>query len=274
MANKNDIAAAKQRKQKIVLVVGFVLLAGLLAFQLPKLLKSGSSGSSASASPASPAPSASSSGSDTAAPGTAVPAVAAGPGSARLAGVVINPARPPVARKGQLWSLSRFAPKDPFVQQVEVKAGASSGGGSTSGGSTSGGSAPSRGGALAPAAPSGAPGGAVTPKASAAPLAYATILVNGRPQQLALKQLFPQRDQTFVLVGIAKRAVKIAVAGGAFTSGKAITIELGKRITLMNTATGQRFVMKLVYTGSQPELIEGFKAPQPAKPVRLVASAP
>ncbi len=172
---------------------------------------------------------------------------------------MINPARPPAARKGQLWSLSRFEPKDPFVQQVEDKGASGSGG---SGGSGS--SGPAGGTAATPGAPIGTPGVVVTPKAPVAPLAYATILVNGRPQQLAVKQLFPQRDQTFVLVGIAKRAVKIAVAGGAFTSGKAITIELGRRVTLMNTATGQRFVMKLVYTGSQPELIEGFKAPATA----------
>jgi hypothetical protein len=38
-------------------------------------------------------------------------------------------------------------------------------------------------------------------------------------------------------------------------------------VTLMNTATGQRFVMKLVYTGSQPEHIAGFKAPVTTTPV-------
>jgi hypothetical protein len=32
----------------------------------------------------------------------------------------------------------------------------------------------------------------------------------------------------------------------------------------MNTTTGQRFVMKLVYTGEQPEQIAGFKQPSGA----------
>ena len=42
-----DAAAAKQRQQKIILIVGAVLLVGLIAIQGPKLLKHGSSSSTA-----------------------------------------------------------------------------------------------------------------------------------------------------------------------------------------------------------------------------------
>ena len=37
----------------------------------------------------------------------------------------------------------------------------------------------------------------------------------------------------------------------------------------MNTTTGQRFVMKLVFTGEQPEQIAGFKQPAAGRRRRL-----
>jgi hypothetical protein len=95
-------------------------------------------------------------------------------------------------------------------------------------------------------------------------LAYATLMVNGKPQQLQLKQLFPKGQPTFVLLAVDKRSIKIGVAGGKFTGGGAVKLEFGKAVTLMNTTTGQRFVMKLVFTGAQPELIAGFKQPAQA----------
>ena len=55
-----------------------------------------------------------------------------------------------------------------------------------------------------------------------------------------------------------KKQAKIGVAGGSFDDGQAVTLKLGKKVTLVNTATGVRYVLKLVYTGAQPEVIEGF----------------
>ena len=86
-------------------------------------------------------------------------------------------------------------------------------------------------------------------------------MVNGKPQQLQLKQVFPKAQPTFVLVGIGKNFIKVGVAGGKFIGGGAIKLDRGKAVTLMNTTTGQRFVMKLVFTGAQPEAIAGFKQP-------------
>jgi hypothetical protein len=65
--------------------------------------------------------------------------------------------------------------------------------------------------------------------------------------------------------------VNIAVAGGKFVGGAVVKLQLGEPVTLMNTATGQRFVMKLVFTGTQPEQIAGFKTPATAVPA---ATAP
>ena len=89
-------------------------------------------------------------------------------------------------------------------------------------------------------------------------------MVNGKPLQLTLKQVFPKVQPTFVLISVDKNFIKIGVAGGKFTGGGAVKLERGKAVTLMNTTTGQRFVMKLVFTGAQPEQIAGFKSPAAA----------
>ena len=52
------------------------------------------------------------------------------------------------------------------------------------------------------------------------PVAYATIMLDGKPQQLRSKQTFPKGDPMFVLVALKKKQAKIGVAGGAFDDGK------------------------------------------------------
>jgi hypothetical protein len=251
MATKADAVAAKKRQQKIILAVGGVILAGLLVLQGPKLFKHhGGSSSSAAPSTATTTPT-----TGTTAPtgGSTTPALATGGASATLAGVILRPAGAAPAGTGQLWSLSRFPVKDPFVQQV--KTSTSTGGATGAATGATGATKPSggaRGGAL----------GTVTPTTSTpSVLAYATLMVNGRPLQLVWKDVFPKGQPTFVLLGVDKNFVKIGVAGGKFTDGDTVKLELGKRVTLLNTATGARFVMKLVYTGVQPEQIAVFKAP-------------
>ena len=64
----------------------------------------------------------------------------------------------------------------------------------------------------------------------------------------------------FVLVSLKKKQAKIGVAGGSFDNGKTVTLKLGQKLTLVNTATSVRYQLKLVYTGTEPETIEGFSA--------------
>ena len=259
-----DAAAAKRRQQKIILIVGGVLLVGLMAIQGPKLLKHGSSSSAA-------APAATTAGTTA---GTVTPTVAGttpavvvvtkGGQSTQVAGVVLRTAGAPAAGAAQLWSLSRFKVKDPFVQQV---------GDSTSGTSA----APSTAGTGAsPSATTGSSTGSVVTPSTSTPVAYAyaTLIVNGKPQQLTLKQVFPKGQPTFVLQAVGKNFVKIGVAGGKFTGGEAVKLMLGERVTLMNTATGQRFVMKLAFTGTEPEQIAGFNAPGSAVATTPATTAP
>ena len=91
-------------------------------------------------------------------------------------------------------------------------------------------------------------------------------MFEGKPQQLQVKDKFPKGDPMFVLVSLKKKQAKIGVAGGSFDDGQTVTLTLGKKLTLLNTATGVRYELKLVYTGTQPETIEGFstKADQQA----------
>jgi hypothetical protein len=231
-----------------------VLLVGLLVLQGPKLFKHHGSTSS-SAAPAAGTSTTPAAGSTGASTGSTAPAVAnsrpTGP-AAEVAGVIVRSAGSPPAGTGQLWSLSRFKVKDPFVQQVADASSASAASGS--GGSTKSPLTPATAGGTANA------GGVVVPSTpTPVAFAYATLMVNGKPQQLQLKQLFPKGQLTFVLLGVDQKFVKIGVAGGKFTGGAAVKLELGKPVTLLNTTTGQRFVIKLVFTGAQPEHIAGFK---------------
>jgi hypothetical protein len=263
MATKPDLKAQKERKQKIILAVGGVLLVGVLAMQLPKMLKHSSSTSAAPAPTVTTPDAATPTIGSTPAPSSpsAPVNVSASKTSAQLAGVVLSPATTPKAGQGQLWSFSRFKAKDPFVPQVREGSGSS---GATTAASPSGGTTTSAGGTTA------SPGGTTAP---AAPLAYATLLVNGRPQQLTLKQQFPKADPIFVLVKLVGENARIGVAGGSFTAGNTVLIQLGKKVTLMNTTTGQRYVVKLVYVGSTPETIAPFKAGNTA-PATTTATSP
>jgi hypothetical protein len=53
----------------------------------------------------------------------------------------------------------------------------------------------------------------------------------------------------FTLVSLTAGAAKIGIAGGAYENGAAtMTLKKGKTVTLMNTANGTRYVLRLVST--------------------------
>jgi hypothetical protein len=248
-----DTAAAKARKQKMILAVGGVLLLGLAAFQVPKLMhRSGTP-------PPAPLTSSTASSPDNpngleasaAAPATPAPAAAVvtGKPGAVVAGVALPGARATQASGNQLISFTLFKAKDPFVPKVADAQSPST----TAATTTTGSSAP-------PAGSAAPTTGETTAKSTAppAPIAFATITLNGSPQQVQVKGSFPDKSPLFVLRSLAKREAKIAVAGGSFDDGQTVKLPFGKKITLVNTATGVRYELKLVYTGSTPEVIEGF----------------
>lgn len=257
MAKKTDIAAAKARKQKIILAVAGVALLAMAAIQVPKLMKNDSTPTPA---PTAAGTAPATAGAAPAAVGTPAPtvpvAVTSTTSTLKPAGYVAGVALPGgstvVVAKSQLASFTLFEDKDPFVQQVSDQVDAGPAAAPTAG---TGSGAPAAG---SGAAATGSGAGTATPPPA---IAYATIMLDGKPQQLQVKQKFPKGDPTFVLVSLKKKEAKIGIAGGSFDDGGKVTLTLGKKLTLLNTATGVRYELKLVYTGSAPETIEGFSTP-------------
>jgi hypothetical protein len=284
MARKPDVsAAAKARKQKIILIIGGVALLGLGALQGPKLLKHGGSAATAAA----PATVTETS------PNVAVVAVAPADGTAAgtssgtvavasLAGVQIRNAGDVAADESQLWSFSMFDEKDPFVPQGAAEPPAEPDSAPVQGDSPPAAEPAKDPAATQPAAQeTPAPEPAVQQPATNVPVAggtepvvppkpaFATIEVNGAAQQLAPGDTFPKLTPVFVLAGLKQKSAKIGVAGGSFSNGKTAGLELGKSLTAVDTATGVRYELKLVYLGAQPEVVEPFTSgsgKQPAAP--------
>jgi hypothetical protein len=61
---------------------------------------------------------------------------------------------------------------------------------------------------------------------------------------------FPAADPVFVLASLQKTSAKVGIAGGSLSTGTStVKLLLGKRVTLMNTADGTRYVLVLVSVG-------------------------
>lgn len=234
--------AARERKQKIFVVVGGLFLVAMLAFQLPKLLGGSSSPEAAATTTATE-------------PGQVSP-ISSAQAVANQANGVITPAgggSAPVAQTTKLTSFGIFRPKDPFVQQVKTEMPTSS--------------AP----AQAPKKGAGAEtksekptkfstGGAKTQSAT-------IVVVNGVRQLLEPGMKFPTSDPLFVLVAEkpGSKSVVVGIAGGAYSGGgKTTTLRVGRPLTLVNTATGARYRISLVSVGNG-EQSDSTKVPEAGK---------
>jgi hypothetical protein len=234
MAKRFD-PKAKARKQKIVAAVLGVVLLGVMAYQAPTILGlfGGSSSEVASepAPPAPPAPTAPASG----APAAAAPATPAG--SAQLVDTDLAPA----PTQGQLVTFDRFESKDPFAQQAEAD---------EDGAAATGEAAPPKDSGLAedPGAVGAQPAPPPPPPTKAE---GATISVNGVSSQVAVGGDFPEDDPIFKLVSLTRTSAKVGIVDGTYATGSAtITLKRGgKPVTLMNTADGTTYVLRLVSVG-------------------------
>lgn len=220
MARAVDQKAAKERKQKKIAAVGGVLLVIVLFVQVPRMMRMLNSDEEAAgaAVPSAPAP---------AAAGTTTP-------------IPVAPATSPMPETvttASLVSFSRFASKDPFVQQVKEKEG----------GQPDGAASPGTPDAAGPE--DGAIGGSPTEGGKSPPAAKgsAEIEVNGVAETVSVGAAFPAATPMFLLASVSAKSVAIKVAdGGSFTSGDpALKLVLGKPVTLVNTADGTRFVLRL-----------------------------
>ena len=260
MAKKRDDAAAKAKKQKIILVIGGVALLGIGALQGPKLLKGSSPATNAAVAEEASPPATIAAGSISAPAGGTATAVRASSGprpTAILAGVTIQSGGAPAVDAGQLLAFSLFEAKDPFVPQTSDEL---SGTTEPTAEPTLSDTQPGSGGST-DAAP---PAGAAAANAAPAPPATtnATIVMNGKAYYLTVKDkdnnAFPPADPLFVLVSLKPKVARIGVAGGSFADAKTIPLAKGKKVTLVNNATGARYVLKLVYAGAAPEQTESF----------------
>jgi hypothetical protein len=247
MAKKID-PKAKAKRQKIYAAVGGVILLAVLAFQVPRTLKMMHPQEETSSSPA-PATTTSATPTPISAPSLAGGnAAAAAPAAAPGGDGIADPDAVPAPESGQLLAFGLFRTKDPFVQQlklngatgssgaVPVSSGPTGAAGPATGGSTGGGTAvkPAAKPAPAPTAPAAAPTTAV-------------ISINGAPESVDVGGTFPSSDPYFKLVSLTKKGAKISIAGGSLENGApTVTLTKNKPLTLMNTADGTRYVLRLV----------------------------
>ena len=243
----STIQAQKARKQKKIAIVGGVILVALLAFLGPRTLKSLHGGSSASAPYVAVQPTAGATSSATtptsAAPVAATAAVAA---STSLS----DSDRPPAHTKSQLVSFDTFDSKDPFVQQVtdapDVPAVSTTAPATTSSGAATTAAPATTGGATASTSSSSSTTASTSgsqPSRSTA----AVVEVNGERQSVGVAQTFPTANPTFRLVSLGNGVAKIGLAGGTYASGApTVSLRLGRTLTLVNTADGVRYELRLV----------------------------
>jgi hypothetical protein len=245
MAKKID-PKAKAKRQKIYAGIGGVILLAVLAFQVPRTLKMMHPADASSSSPA-PATTPASTPTPISAPslsGGNAAAASAAPGGDGIT----DPDAVPLPQSGQLLAFGLFRSKDPFVQQLNLN-GATGPAGPVSPGGPMGASGPAAGGSGAGGGGSSTPTSppASTPAAPATPLTTAVISVNGAPESVQVGGTFPTADPYFKLVSLTKKGAKISIAGGTLDNGSpTVTLTKNKALTLMNTADGTRYVLRLV----------------------------
>jgi hypothetical protein len=257
MAKKKFDPKAKAKRQKMIAAVGGVLLLGLLAFQVPrtmKMLKQNQGTSSSSSTAATSTTPGSTPLAPPALGGSATSGGSVASSTATSVDGVNDPSNPLPPAAGQLVSFSKFQSKDPFHQQItNCETGADSG--SASSGTSACAAVTKAAAKKTPASGAAVSAKAVTAKpAPAAPAAAkvtnATIAVNGISNQVSVGSSFPASAPVFTLVSLTPRAAKIGIAGGSYENGVAtVTLAKGKTVTLMNTADGMRYVLRLVTAG-------------------------
>jgi hypothetical protein len=152
----------------------------------------------------------------------------------------------PSRSRSQLFSFSHFTGKDPFVQQVQnLTLGQPVGGGSAASGAT--------GTITADAATqqSGTAGAPATLTSSTsrtlATTGTARISINGRVELVRVGKSFPSGNPLFRLVSISNGVVRIGIAHGSYTSGaQTVTLAAGRPLTLVDTADGIRYKIRLL----------------------------
>ena len=248
-SRKVNEAKAKAKKQKIIAIGGGVLLVAILAFEIPntmKLMKQ--NGGSQQSSSQSAAATTTTTVSTTPAAGTPpadgslTPPTLSGSAPASTpesSSGLVNSDPAPAAADGQLSKLDQFVAKDPFKQQLAVTGSTDAPTGTDKTSTTPDGSVP----------PTDPTSTTPTPSPPVANATIATISVNGTSEDVQAGDTFPKSaaQPYFQLVSLGSSSVKIGIAGGSLAGGgETVTLAKGKKLTLMNTADGTKYVLQLV----------------------------
>jgi hypothetical protein len=275
MAGKKKLDPIKQREKraKIAAVAGVVLLLGVAAFEVPKMMKL------MHPKPLVPPPTAAAPAGTASLPGADGTPVAGTTPSGQLADTDLPPAS---VSSGQLISFDVFETKDPFRPQVtnaELAAADAASSGSAPSPATE---TPAGGTSKTPAAtasttepPTTAPAGSAPPTAlpsTAVPSAAVpstgtpssepkpattakpatptvSISVNGVSARVTTGGTFPKATPVFRLVSWAKGTARVGIVGGSYSSGDpALELTLDKAVTLRNTSNGQQYKLVLLST--------------------------
>jgi hypothetical protein len=250
---KMKTAKAKAKKQKVLAIGGAVLLVAILAYEIPNTMKLMSPSKSAATTTTTTASTLPKTG--TAPPGgSLIPPTLSGSAPAPTTGSasgLVNSDLGPATADGHLGTLDRFVAKDPFKQQLSVTGGSPATTPTTA--TTTIPSAP----VVPPVAPPVLPIGPTVPPITTTPgptppvanRTIATITVNDIPEDVQVGATFPKAaaQPYFQLVALGTSSVKIGIAGGSLAGGNAtVTLVKGKKLTLMNTADGTKYILKLV----------------------------
>lgn len=255
---KTQAQTNPKRRQYVILGIGAGVLALLAVIQLPKLVGGGEGTATptvpvAAQTPATGAPAAP--GAPVAAAPQAVPTAAErAAGGALLAGASLPPLPVAPVDQGQLGSFNLLRPKDPFVQLVSptgVSVQATGAYGSVSAQVEAERARQRAAAARRRAAETNVAGAVGTRR-------FATIAVNDKVAQTKLKAQFPASKQ-FLLRALAPTTATVTVVKGPLPKGLTVQLKLGKTTTLLNSKTGQRVTLRLLYTGAEPEQITTVK---------------
>jgi hypothetical protein len=232
-----SVREAKDRRAKKLAIGGGVLLAILLAWELPHYL-----GGHKSATPPPATTTATSTTPGTTAPATTPATTTPGvtpvtaTGTPASSSKLPNSDTPPRYAKGQLAGFSTFASKDPFVQQIAAQAAPCTCSGSGSGSVPAGsGPAPSSGSPVVTSARTLAHGGALT------------IAINGKRESVRVGGSFPSANPIFRLVSVTGGAARIGIANGSLSSGaQTVLLRLDRTLTLVDTANNVHYKLRLL----------------------------
>lgn len=261
-AGKKRVDPIKQREKraKIAAGVGCVLFLAVAAYEVPSIMKMMN---------AKPPPGAHATDAGNRNPdgSIALPNVAATSTSGLSgSGSLANTDVPPAAGGAQLVSFSVFQTKNPFTPQVTTPATGTSTPAAPTTAERPGADVPSTStttsttpttlttptvAPVATAVPPSAGAPASTPTTSTTTAAPPTvsIRVNGSVSHVGTQGTFPTGAPVFRLVGYTSDSADIGIVGGSLATGDvALTLHVGRSVTLQNTTDDKTYKLELIAT--------------------------